>query len=113
MIFRKQIDNLKTNHRGIYVLTDNRFQPLGRMSIDRKAGPKATEEALSRAQLVRKNQVVLSSQDLQANVVQYLYFPCGVIRGALQGLGIDASVSAESTELPTATFQIKTKGAKP
>lgn len=52
LVFRKQIDNLKTNHRGIFVLTDNRFQPLSRMSIDRKAGPKAGDEAIERAQLV-------------------------------------------------------------
>lgn len=43
---------------------------------------------------------------------QYLYFPCGVIRGALQGLGVDVTITAETTEIPTATFQIKTKGAK-
>ncbi len=43
---------------------------------------------------------------------QYLFFPSGVIRGALSGLGIEATVTAESTELPSATFQIKTKGAK-
>ncbi|KAK5166298.1 uncharacterized protein LTR77_008559 [Saxophila tyrrhenica] len=93
VLFRKQIDNLKTNHRGIFVLTDNRFHPLSRMSIDRRAGPKAKEDGLARAQL-------------------YLFFPGGVIRGALSALGIDATVSAESTELPSATFQIKTKGAK-
>jgi hypothetical protein len=52
LLFKKQIDNLKTNHRGIFVLTDNRFQPLSRMSVDRRAGPKALEESLSRAQLV-------------------------------------------------------------
>jgi len=53
LVFRKQIDNLKTNHRGIFVLTDNRFQPLSRMSVDRRAGPKAAEEAVARAQTVR------------------------------------------------------------
>lgn len=52
LLFRKQIDNLKTNHRGIYVLTDNRFQPLSRISVDRRAGPKAAEESLRRAQMV-------------------------------------------------------------
>ncbi|KAF2999232.1 Trafficking protein particle complex subunit 33 [Curvularia kusanoi] len=36
LLFRKQIDNLKTNHRGIYVLTDNTFKPLTRMSYDTK-----------------------------------------------------------------------------
>lgn len=35
IVFKKQIDNLKTNHRGIYVLTDNRFTPLGKMSLER------------------------------------------------------------------------------
>ncbi|KAK5121919.1 hypothetical protein LTR85_004491 [Meristemomyces frigidus] len=94
LVFRKQIDNLKTNHRGIFVLTDNRFQPLSRMSVDRRAGPKAAEEAIARAQT-------------------YLYFPCGMIRGALSGLGIEATVEASSIEMPMATFQIKTKGAKP
>ncbi|KAJ3197240.1 Trafficking protein particle complex subunit 6B, partial [Entophlyctis luteolus] len=31
-LFNKQIDNLKTNHRGVYVLTDNSFLWLARMS---------------------------------------------------------------------------------
>lgn len=53
LVFRKPIDNLKTNHRGIFVLTDSRFQALSRMSVDRRAGAKAAEEALARAQTVR------------------------------------------------------------
>jgi len=52
LLFRKQIDNLKTNHRGVFVLTDQRFQPISRVSVDRKAGIKASEETLSRAQAV-------------------------------------------------------------
>ena len=32
LVFKKQVDNLKTNHRGVYVLTDNSFRPLSRMS---------------------------------------------------------------------------------
>lgn len=42
----------------------------------------------------------------------HLYFPCGIIRGVLSSLGIKATVQAETTELPTATFQIKTLQAK-
>ena len=34
IVFRKQIDNLKTNHRGVYVLTDNSFRPFSRMSME-------------------------------------------------------------------------------
>ncbi|GAB7323423.1 hypothetical protein MBLNU13_g05879t1 [Cladosporium sp. NU13] len=93
LLFRKQIDNLKTNHRGVFVLTDQRFQPISRVSVDRKAGVKAPEETLSRAQA-------------------YLYFPCGIIRGALAGLGMDVTVHADSSEIPAATFHIKTRGAK-
>lgn len=37
-MFKKQIDNLKTNHRGVFVLTDNRFEPLRRASLSRGAG---------------------------------------------------------------------------
>lgn len=54
-----------------------------------------------------------SLKDANIVIQKYLYFPCGVIRGALQGLGLDVTVTAETTEIPSATFQIKTKGAKP
>ncbi|GES63349.1 BET3 family protein [Aspergillus terreus] len=88
VLFRKQVDNLKTNHRGVYVLTDNSFRPFARMSMSVRS------EAVSMAQA-------------------YLWFPCGVIRGALANLGISTTVQAETTELPGATFQIKTLQPKP
>ncbi|KAG9962981.1 transport protein particle component, partial [Aureobasidium melanogenum] len=94
VVFRKQIDNLKTNHRGTFVLTDNKFLALGRMSVDRGRGPRGAEEALRKAQ-------------------PFLYFPCGIIRGALAGFGLSVSVHAETTELPQAVFQIRTVGSKP
>lgn len=37
----------------------------------------------------------------------FLYFPCGIIRGALASMGIDAHVAGETSELPGATFQVK------
>lgn len=33
-MYDKQIDNLRTNHRGVYVLHDNSFRPVGRISGD-------------------------------------------------------------------------------
>ncbi|KAL8791436.1 MAG: hypothetical protein Q9213_000052 [Squamulea squamosa] len=87
LVFRKQIDNLKTNHRGVYVLTDNTFRPFARMSMS------SPSEALTRAQ-------------------PFLWFPCGVIRGALAIMGINATVQAETSELPSATFQIRTVTVK-
>ncbi|EGO57616.1 trafficking protein particle complex subunit 6B [Neurospora tetrasperma FGSC 2508] len=83
LVFRKQVDNLKTNHRGVYVLTDNSFRPLSRMSAE------TSSQAIARAQ-------------------PFLWFPCGVVRGALAAMGITATVTAESSELPAAVFQIKT-----
>lgn len=41
-------------------------------------------------------------------MIQFLWFPCGIVRGALAALGINATVQAESSELPGAVFQIKT-----
>ncbi|KAK1832276.1 E3 SUMO-protein ligase pli1 [Podospora conica] len=87
LVFRKQVDNLKTNHRGVYVLTDNAFRPFARMSTETGG------QAVARAQ-------------------PFLYFPCGVVRGALAAMGINATVQAETSELPSAVFQIKTIPAK-
>jgi hypothetical protein len=86
LLFRKQIDNLKTNHRGVYVLTDSAFRPFARIS----GSPRDTLQ----------NNAVVRAQP-------YLWFPCGVVRGCLAGMGIEAQVQAESAELPGATFQIK------
>ncbi|KAI4745947.1 transport protein particle component [Aureobasidium sp. EXF-12298] len=94
VVFRKQIDNLKTNHRGTFVLTDNKFLALGRMSVDRGRGARGLEEALGGAQA-------------------FLYFPCGIIRGALSAFGLNVTVHAETSELPQAVFQIRTVGSKP
>ncbi|KAL7918339.1 transport protein particle component [Trichoderma austrokoningii] len=88
LVFGKNIDNLKTNHRGVYVLTDNVFRPFSRMSTE------TGSQAVVRAQ-------------------PFLWFPCGIIRGALAALGINATVQAEVNELPGAIFQIKTIPAKP
>ncbi|ETN40556.1 uncharacterized protein HMPREF1541_04833 [Cyphellophora europaea CBS 101466] len=88
VVFKKQIDNLKTNHRGVFVLTDSKFRPFSRMSMVSAA------EAVHRAQ-------------------PHLIFPCGIIRGALASLGVTATVQAETQDLPAATFQIKTAQAKP
>ncbi|KAJ1979973.1 hypothetical protein H4R33_005590 [Dimargaris cristalligena] len=82
-LFRKQIDNLKTNHRGVYILQDNKFKWLLRMSGD--------------------DGVVHATK----RVAPYLWFPCGIIRGILANLGVDCTVTIKDTNLPQCTFQIK------
>ncbi|CAG8623823.1 4012_t:CDS:2 [Acaulospora morrowiae] len=83
IIFKKQIDNLKTNHRGVYVLQDNNFRWFLRMSTE------------------------TGSADAAKRAIAYFWFPCGLIRGALANLGVVSVVVAETTSLPQCTFQIK------
>ncbi|KAK4746164.1 hypothetical protein SAY87_012476 [Trapa incisa] len=94
-IFKKQIDNLKTNHRGTFVLQDNHFRWLSRMSIE--SSP----------------EMVVSSPDGEDKASQamsmHLYFPCGIIRGALSNLGIPCAVSADISSLPACSFVIRIK----
>ena len=50
ILFRKQIDNLKTNHRGTYVLTDNAFKPISRICLEKG---RDTQVMMAQAQTVR------------------------------------------------------------
>ena len=47
-----------------------------------------------------------------AKEIQFLWFPCGLIRGALASMGINATVQADTSELPGAVFTIKTIATK-
>ncbi|KAL1406422.1 hypothetical protein Q8F55_008121 [Vanrija albida] len=83
-VYGKQIDNLRTNHRGVFVLQSHAFPPLGALSSFRGA-----------------------AADLEAARV-HLVFPQALIQGALARLGMVATVTAESAQLPQCTFQIRT-----
>lgn len=75
--FKKQVDVLRTNHRGLYVLTDNNFRWLSRVS------PNGGEDGATSAE-------------------DYVVFPCGLICGALTRLGLKCRVTAEVIGLPDA-----------
>nr|XP_055166888.1 trafficking protein particle complex subunit 6A isoform X1 [Nyctereutes procyonoides] len=78
-VFQKQMDSLRTNHQGTYVLQDNSFPLLIRMA----AGLQYLEEA-----------------------PKFLAFTCGLLRGALSTLGIKSLVTASVASLPTCKFQV-------
>ncbi|SCV02975.1 LAME_0H06700g1_1 [Lachancea meyersii CBS 8951] len=63
-LFGKQIDNLKTNHRGTFYLLDNNYKPVESFALDEDM-----------------------SQEEQTLIEPYLEIPCGVIRGVLDSLG--------------------------
>ncbi|XP_042569395.1 trafficking protein particle complex subunit 6b-like isoform X1 [Cyprinus carpio] len=78
-VFKKQIDNLRTNHQGIYVLQDNKFRLLTHLS----AGKQYLEHA-----------------------PKFLAFTCGLVRGALSNLGVKSIVTAEVSVMPACKFQV-------
>jgi len=80
-VFRKQIDNLRTNHQGVYVLQDNHFKFLSKVSE--------------------------SKQYLESSS-KFVVFSCGLIRGSLSNLGVNTIVTAEiSGQLPSVKFQVQ------
>jgi len=78
--FGKQVDNLRTNHRGIYVLIDNKFRWLLRISLAEQ------------------------SDDTRR---MFTAVPCGLLRGALTALGMQCTVSADASQAPVVTFTLK------
>ncbi|GFZ49502.1 hypothetical protein JCM24511_07622 [Saitozyma sp. JCM 24511] len=83
-VYSKQIDNLRTNHRGVFVLQSHAFPPLVPLSSYRG-----------------------SAADMEA-AKAHLVFPQALVQGALARLGMPASVTAETSGLPQCTFQIRT-----
>lgn len=98
-LFKKQIDNLKTNHRGTFVLQDNKFRWLSRVSGDPSV--ELTGEA--------QDPSAMSENKAAQTTGMHLYFPCGLIRGALSTLGIPCAVSADISNLPACSFVIRIK----
>jgi hypothetical protein len=86
-VFRKQIDKLQTNHRGVFVLKDMDLRWLSRLPPNQETARVAA--------------------------IQMLAFPCGLVRGALSNLGIPAVVScdflADGTNMSACSFNIKVK----
>ncbi|XP_054883693.1 trafficking protein particle complex subunit 6B, like [Poeciliopsis prolifica] len=78
-VFRRQVDNLRTNHQGTYVLQDNKFTLLTQFS----GGKQYLDQA-----------------------PKYLAFSCGVVRGALSNLGLESVVTAEVSIMPSCKFQV-------
>lgn len=73
----------------------------------------AGEQAIARAQPVYIPFPRQHPEYLLTSIrTQFLWFPCGIVRGALAAMGINATVQAETSELPGAVFQIKTIPAK-
>lgn len=80
----KQMDNLRTNHRGTFVLIDANYSLTS--GLDSAAG----------------------IQDTLAKARSYAYVPSGIIRGILLSFGVEAYVAADFLQFPSITFNIQT-----
>ncbi|GAA5882312.1 hypothetical protein JCM3774_005505 [Rhodotorula dairenensis] len=89
-LFDKQVDNLRTNHRGVYVLSDLHLASLNGYSAVIPGQDNEDEEDRER---------------LRAHVDAVLAFPSGVIRGALSNLDVECAVTgtADLATLPQAS----------
>lgn len=85
-LFLKGIDNLRTNHKGTFVLRDTQFRWTRRVSQNVHGGVERLPYSLL--------------------CVDYLILPCAILQGALSTFGIEATVSADPTALPQVDFTI-------
>ncbi|CAG98849.1 Trs33p [Kluyveromyces lactis] len=79
LLYGKQIDNLKTNHRGVFYLFDYEFQPIQNFALDD------------------------DEEKLLSTVSPYIQVPLGVISGILTSLGVpedDILVSFTYVDIP-------------
>jgi hypothetical protein len=86
-LHQKAIDKLQTNNKGVFVLQDFNYRWVRFVS----AG---------------------AGEDSRALALKYLVFPCGLIRGALAALDVDAAVNADVSASPRVVFSVKVVGAK-
>ena len=87
-VFRKQIDKLQTNHRGVFVLKDQELKWLRRLPPDEESA--------------------------RVGAIRILAFPCGLIRGALACLGLSGAVVscdflADGRTMASCSFNIKVR----
>lgn len=81
-LYHKQIDNLRTNHHGVYVLQDNAFRLLDKVGTN-------------------------NSKQYLKESPRLLAFTCGLLRGSLANLGIVSTVNAEISTLPSCKFHVQ------
>ena len=85
-LFLKGIDNLRTNHKGTFVLRDTQFRWTRRVSQNVHGGVERLPYSLL--------------------CVDYLVLPCAILQGALASFGIESNVSADATAFPQVDFTI-------
>lgn len=83
-LYGKQMDNLRTNHKGTFVLIDNNFKTFQNFSSP------------------------IGLQDTVEKSKQYLWISSGIIKGVLKSFGIESLVTPEINTFPSVSYNIQT-----
>lgn len=81
ILFKKQISNLRTNHRGTFVLVDSNFKLIENFDINHP--------------------------DCNKMITYYLMYINGLIKGVLKSFGINSNITNDIT-FPSVSFNIET-----
>ncbi|KAH3742805.1 trafficking protein particle complex subunit 6b [Pelomyxa schiedti] len=101
-IFRKQADNLRTNNKGVYAIIDSQFTWLSHMSFPADLVTATTSTSPTKPSLepaTRRTEAL----------VLYTSFFCGVVKGALETLGLKCDIAADASALPACTFTVRVR----
>lgn len=90
-LFKKPVDNLKTNHRGVFVLLDSSFRWTSRIDQTRPPSSSSAESATSPS----------------IPPAMFAALACGILQGSLHALGVHCVVSADLQKLPACTFTLR------
>ena len=83
-VTNKPIDNLKTNHRGVFVLQDNQFKWMNALAP-----------------------LTQLPADTVEHIKPILSLACGLLRGGLSAMGLDAQVTAEMQYSNQCSFKVE------
>lgn len=90
-VFHKQIDNLCTNHQGVYVMQDKNFKYLAKIS----------------STLASSSSGSGGGKQYLEDVALFVVFACGLVRGSLANLNLNSVVTAEVVSPPSVKFQVQ------
>lgn len=106
LAFGKQVDALRTNHRGTFVLRDAAFRRLSSLSADAPVKPAAVAEKGEGDPSSPRDAATAPALAAAVAAATTLRLHAGVVRGALSALGVEADVTAASPVPPAAEFTV-------
>jgi len=112
LAFGKQVDALRTNHRGTFVLRDAAFRRLASLSADvgvgsaSGEGEKTKEKDATTAAAEKREDATSAALAAAVAAATTLRLHSGIVKGALSALGVEADVTAASPVPPAAEFTV-------